>query len=216
MGQKVAVIDYGMGNLHSVASALEHAGAAEVVVSHDSSSILSADRLVFPGVGGIRDCMAAIRHLKCDKLLRHAMYTDRKPILAICVGMQAMMNHSEENRGIQCLGWIDGNVSEFAKNHYDASGRRLKIPHMGWNKVLQTIDHPLWAGVNNYAHFYFLHSYYVTLVDPNLSAGTFKYGVSGCAAIAQDNLFATQFHPEKSHESGIRLLRNFLRWDGTC
>lgn len=216
MTQRVAVIDYGMGNLHSVASALEQAGAQHVVVSHDPAVIASAERVVFPGVGAIRDCMAEIHRLGCDELLRRALTEERKPVLAICVGMQALMTRSEENDGVACLGMVHGEVRYFGDTHRDAEGARLKVPHMGWNEVTQIGEHPLWSGIEGGTRFYFVHSYHVVPEDESVVAGQFDYGISGCAALARDNLFATQFHPEKSHRAGLQLLKNFLSWDGTC
>lgn len=216
MSGVVAVIDYGMGNLHSVASALAHAGADEVLVTHDAQVIRSADRVVFPGVGGIRDCMAEIRRLKCDQLLADALIEQHKPVLAICVGMQALMTHSEENGGVPCLDIIPGEVRYFGNPLVGADGERLKVPHMGWNQVQQVRDHPLWHGIDDLTRFYFVHSYYVDAVDRDLVSGSVQYGVSADAALARDNLFAVQFHPEKSHTAGLRLLRNFLEWNGQC
>lgn len=212
----VAVIDYGMGNLHSVASALEHAGASNVVVSHDSEVIAGAERVVFPGVGAIRDCMAAILELGVDDIIANTLRDRQKPVLAICVGMQALLDGSEENGGVDTLGWVPGNVRYFGDPLTDQSGNRLKVPHMGWNKVSQTRDHPLWNGIEDQTRFYFVHSYWVQPADPGIVAGTFDYGVTGCAAFARDNLFAVQFHPEKSHTPGLQLLTNFIQWDGTC
>jgi glutamine amidotransferase len=209
----VAVIDYGMGNLHSVASALQPAGAERVQVTHDADLIGEADRVVFPGVGAIRDCMAEIRRLKCDELLRSALEAQHKPVLAICVGMQALMDSSEENGGVDCLGMIPGEVRHFGKALHDADGTRLKVPHMGWNTVSQVGSHPLWSGIADGTRFYFVHSYYVHAQDRSLVAGSVDYGVSADAALARDNLFAVQFHPEKSHTAGLQLLRNFLEWN---
>jgi imidazole glycerol-phosphate synthase subunit HisH len=216
MSISVAVIDYGMGNLHSVASALQHVGADKVVVTHDANLIRQADRVVFPGVGAIRDCMAEIRRLKCDELLTHALTEQQVPVLAICVGLQALMTRSEENEGVDCLDVIPGEVRYFGKPLQDASGARLKVPHMGWNEVQQTMDHPLWAGIPDRSRFYFVHSYYVHANDRSLLAGSVEYGVSADAALARDNLFAVQFHPEKSATAGLRLLKNFLQWNGQC
>jgi len=216
MSGVVAVIDYGMGNLHSVASALAHAGADEVLVTHDAQVIRSADRVVFPGVGAIRDCMDEIRRLKCDQLLADALVEQHKPVLAICVGMQALMTHSEENGGVPCLDIIPGEVRYFGNPLVGADGQRLKVPHMGWNEVQQVRDHPLWHGIDDLTRFYFVHSYYVDAVDRDLISGSVQYGVSADAALARDNLFAVQFHPEKSHTAGLRLLRNFLEWNGQC
>jgi glutamine amidotransferase len=212
----VAVIDYGMGNLHSVESALLHAGAGKVVVTHDASLLREADRVVFPGVGAIRDCMAEIRRLHCDELLHTALREQHKPVLAICVGLQALMQRSEENGGVDCLGLLEGEVLHFGAPLRGADGERLKVPHMGWNEVHQTRAHPLWAGIPDGARFYFVHSYYVHARDRDLVAGEVRYGVTADAALARDNLFAVQFHPEKSSTAGLQLLRNFLAWDGTC
>ena len=216
MSGTVAVIDYGMGNLHSVASALEHVGAGRVVVSHDADIIREADRVVFPGVGAIRDCMAEIRRLRCDELLRTALVEQHKPVLAICVGMQALMQRSEENGGVDCLGLIEGEVRFFGAGLQDGDGRRLKVPHMGWNEVRQQREHRLWHNIDDATRFYFVHSYYVHARDRTLVAGSVDYGVSADAALARDNLFAVQFHPEKSASAGLQLLRNFIEWDGKC
>lgn len=212
----VAVIDYGMGNLHSVASALEHVGAEKVIVTHDAEQIARADRVVFPGVGGIRDCMSEIRRLKCDELLTQALTTQHVPVLAICVGMQALMTHSEENGGVDCLDIIPGDVRYFGSPLKDEAGERLKVPHMGWNEVSQTQDHPIWQGIPDQTRFYFVHSYYVDAANRKLLAGSVQYGVAADAALARDNLFAVQFHPEKSAAAGLQLLRNFLQWNGQC
>tara|TARA_R110002110_G_scaffold415816_1_gene656597 strand:+ start:6490 stop:7107 length:618 start_codon:yes stop_codon:yes gene_type:complete len=205
-----------MGNLHSVASALAHVGADKVVVTHDAAQIRAADRVVFPGVGAIRDCMAEIRRLHCDELLQLALTEQRKPVLAICVGMQALLDSSEENGGVPCLGIIPGRVRYFGHPLLAADGTRLKVPHMGWNTVHKVSEHPLWSGIADGTRFYFVHSYYVTADDRSLVTGSVDYGVSADAALARDNLFATQFHPEKSHTAGLQLLRNFLDWNPAC
>ena len=216
MSGVVAVIDYGMGNLHSVASALEHVGADEVLVTHDADLIRRADRVVFPGVGAIRDCMAEIRRLKCDELLLDVLQGQHKPVLAICVGMQALMTHSQENEGVDCLDIIPGEVRFFGSPLLDTAGRRLKVPHMGWNEVQQVGRHPLWKDIEDNSRFYFVHSFYVDAQDRGMLAGRVQYGVAADAALARDNLFAVQFHPEKSHTAGLQLLRNFLEWNGKC
>jgi glutamine amidotransferase len=213
-GQVVAVIDYGMGNLHSVRSALEHVGAERVIVTHDPALIRQADRVIFPGVGAMRDCMGEIRRLHCDRMLLEILNDRHLPVLAICVGMQALMTHSQENRGVDCLDILDGEVCWFGDDLRDESGQRLKVPHMGWNQVAQARPHPLWQGIESGSRFYFVHSYYVHASDRSLVAGTTQYGVSFDAALARDNLFAVQFHPEKSHLPGLQLLRNFLAWNG--
>jgi glutamine amidotransferase len=210
----VAVIDYGMGNLHSVASALEHVGAARVLVTHDPEEMRKADRVIFPGVGAIRDCMAEIRRLRCDQLLLEVLETRHIPVLGICVGMQALMARSEENGGVDCLDLVPGTVRYFGDDLRDVDGSRLKVPHMGWNRVEQTMQHPLWQGIEDGARFYFVHSYCVDLEQPELLAGRTEYGRTFASALARDNLFAVQFHPEKSAGAGLQLLRNFLDWNG--
>ena len=211
--QTVAVIDYGMGNLHSVASALSHvAPEMNVVVTSDPVEVAAADRVVFPGVGAIRDCMAEIKRLGFDKLLREQIATG-KPVLAICVGLQALMNHSEENGGVDCIGILPGKVRFFGEHHKDAMGNPLKVPHMGWNQVNHN-NHRLWTDIPQDSRFYFVHSFYVRAEDQALVAATCDYGLLFHAALAQDNLFAVQFHPEKSHTAGLQLLKNFLHWDG--
>jgi glutamine amidotransferase len=216
MSGTVAVIDYGMGNLHSVESALLKVGASRVVVTHDAAQLREADRVVFPGVGAIRDCMAEIRRLHCDDLLDTALREQHKPVLAICVGMQALMQRSEENGGVDCLGLLGGDVRYFGDPLCGSDGERLKVPHMGWNEVWHSRAHPLWEGIADGERFYFVHSYYVAAEDRSLVAGRVNYGVEADAALARDNLFAVQFHPEKSHTAGLRLLQNFIHWDGTC
>ncbi len=216
---KIAVIDYGMGNLHSVAKALEHVGAQlgqqiEVSVTSDPQLIAQSDRVIFPGVGAIRDCMAEINRLNIGSLVREAVLS--KPVFAICVGMQALMDRSEENGGVDCLGIIEGQVKFFGEELKD-DGQKLKVPHMGWNEVEQLTPHPLWQGIPDRSRFYFVHSYYLPHDSRSAERGVVgvtRYGVDVAAVLAQKNLFATQFHPEKSQEVGLTLLRNFLQWDG--
>ncbi|MDY6891487.1 MAG: imidazole glycerol phosphate synthase subunit HisH [Pseudomonadota bacterium] len=210
----IAVIDYGMGNLHSVAKALEHVQpGVEVWVTADPERVRRADRVLLPGVGAIRDCMAEIRRLGVDAEVHEAI-TSGKPFLGICVGYQALMECSEENGGVACLGEFAGRVNFFGNQLKDASGERLKVPHMGWNQVHQTLDHPLWAHIEQGSRFYFVHSYYVQAAQRELVAATCNYGIDFDVAIARDNVFAVQFHPEKSQKAGLQLLQNFLAWDG--
>jgi len=210
----VAVIDYGMGNLHSVAKALEKvAEGTKVLVSSDPDEVRKADRIVLPGVGAIRDCMAEIRRLGFDELVREVV--QNKPLLGVCVGMQALMESSVENGGTECIGILPGRVEFFGDNLQDpTSGERLKVPHMGWNQVNQAIDHPMWQGIADGSRFYFVHSYYVEPARPELIAASCDYGISFTAAVTQGNVFATQFHPEKSQHAGLALYANFLKWDG--
>ncbi len=212
--QRVAILDYGMGNLHSAASALIHVGETiEVLVTSEAEVVRSADRILFPGVGAIRDCMHEIRRLGFDQLL--AEQVKEKPVMAICVGMQAVMDWSEENEGTDCLGLVKGRVNFFGALHAQAGVTGLKVPHMGWNQVHQ-MDHPMWAGIPQDSRFYFVHSYAVQAVAASQVAGITNYGVDFVSALAVPNLLATQFHPEKSQTAGLQLLKNFLNWNGNC
>ncbi len=210
MGATV-VVDYGMGNLRSMAKALEHAGAETVRVTDDAETIAAAERVVFPGQGAARDCMSALHAHELVDVLSEAM--TRKPFLGACMGMQVLLQWSDENDGVALLGRYPGHIRHF-REHFDAASG-LKIPHMGWNQVRQSRDHPLWAGVADSEWFYFVHSYYAEPSDPTLVAGTADYGGDFACVLARENVFATQFHPEKSHHAGLMLLANFLRWDGT-
>ena len=221
----VAIIDYGMGNLHSVSKAVEHvAPDARVLVTSDASQIREAERVILPGVGAIRDCMAEIRRLGVDELVREV--SQDRPLLGICVGMQALMSHSEENGGVDCINLFPAQVRYFGDNlkeqRGDHAGERLKVPHMGWNEVYQAVDHPVWHNIPDGERFYFVHSFYVEVAghgvaeaehNPDL-AGRTHYGVDLAAAVARDNIFAAQFHPEKSHNAGLQLLKNFVAWTG--
>lgn len=207
----VAIIDYGMGNLHSVSKAVEHvAPDARVLVTADAGEILSADRVILPGVGAIRDCMAEIKALGIDTLVKQVV-ADR-PLLGICVGMQSLMARSEENNGVDCIGLFPGDVRYFGE-HLEENGQRLKVPHMGWNQVWQTMDHPMWRDIDDGSRFYFVHSYYVEADHPSV-AGRSQYGKALAAAVTAENVFAVQFHPEKSQHAGLQLLKNFVAWDG--
>lgn len=205
----VAVLDYGMGNLHSVAKALEHVGASKVIITHDPALVRAADRVVFPGVGAMRDCMAGMKAVGVDAEVREA--ASQKPVLAICVGMQALMEHSEENGGVDCLAMFNGKVKFFGNDLLE-DGQRLKVPHMGWNEVTHTIDHALWRDIPQNSRFYFVHSFYVDVADSQLIAGRSHYGLDFTTAISHNNLFAVQFHPEKSQKMGLQLLKNFVEW----
>ena len=209
--RSVAVIDYGMGNLHSIAKALQHAEpAAEVAVTADPQIILDSDRVVFPGVGAIRDCMKALNGTGLADTVRNVAKT--KPFLGICLGMQALLTDNEENGFTRSLDIIPGHVVRFRAQLSDNKGNLLKIPHMGWNRVKQN-PHPLWEGIPQNSHFYFVHSYYAKPDDNSAIAGTADYPAPFACALAQNNLFAVQFHPEKSQTAGLQLLRNFLHWD---
>ncbi|MDQ8935322.1 imidazole glycerol phosphate synthase subunit HisH [Acinetobacter rudis] len=201
---RIALLDYGMGNLHSAGKALEHVGA-RVDITNDPKLIAQADKIVFPGVGAMRDCIQGMQQAGIDEVIKKAVFN--KPVLAICVGMQALMAHSEENGGSEALGIFPGTVKRFPDS------AELKVPHMGWNQV-QQLDptHPMWRDIPQDSRFYFVHSYYVQPENTDLIAAQCDYGLNFCAAIHQDNLFATQFHPEKSHTAGLQLLKNFVEW----
>lgn len=208
----VAVIDYGMGNLHSIAKALQHAGPeCDVRVTASSDSILDADRVVFPGVGAIRDCMQALNQSGLSGVITEVAKT--KPFLGICLGMQALLTDNEENGRTQTLNIIPGHVVRFAECLHDSDGNILKIPHMGWNQVHQ-MPHPLWENIAQDSRFYFVHSYYAKPDNTSVVAGTSEYPAAFACALAQQNIFAVQFHPEKSQAVGLQLLKNFLHWDG--
>lgn len=210
MSKTVAVIDYGMGNLHSISKALQVANQAhdaDILITRDADTIRNAERVVLPGVGAIRDTMAELAHFELIAVLREAI--SNKPFLGICLGMQALLDHSEENGGVDCLGLIPGEVKAFAKR---AETDGLTIPHMGWNEVFQTQAHPMWQSIPDGARFYFVHSYYVAPTDRSVNAGETDYGIRFTAALTRDNIFASQFHPEKSQKAGLQLLANFLAW----
>ena len=206
----IAVIDYGMGNLRSVSKALEHvSGGQPVVVTSDPAVVAAAERVVFPGQGAMPDCMAELdaRGLRAAVL----QAAQDKPFLGICVGEQMLFAHSDEG-DVAALGIFPGNVVRFSDDKMRLpGGERLKVPHMGWNGVRQTA-HPLWQGIADGARFYFVHSYFVQPAEPALVAGTCEYGVPFTCAVARANIFAVQFHPEKSARDGLQLLKNFVEW----
>ena len=209
----VAIIDYGMGNLHSVGKAIEHvAPDVHVKVTSDTAVVREADRVILPGVGAMRDCMAEMRRLGVDQLVREV--SRDRPLLGVCVGMQALLSRSEENQGVDCIDLFPGSV-DFFGNELEEDGLRLKVPHMGWNQVYQEgrDAHPIWHGLEDGERFYFVHSYYVAAANP-ATIGRTRYGVDVAAAIARDNIVAVQFHPEKSHRAGLQLLKNFVAWQG--
>lgn len=209
--QQAAIIDFGMGNLRSVEKAIKHVGgeAVEVLVTSDPDRVAAADRIVFPGQGAIGDCMAQLAAHGLETCVRRAVR--EKPFLGICIGLQALMEESEEDGGTPGLGLFRGRVARFP--HRDPStGSRLKVPHMGWNQVRQERPHPLWEGIEDGERFYFVHSYYVEPEDPGLVAGNTDYADRFTSALAAGNLFAVQFHPEKSQRPGLKLLANFLAW----
>jgi len=208
----IAVIDYGMGNLRSVAKALEHvAPAKRIVVTDDPQAIRSAGRVVFPGQGAMPDCM---REMDARGLRAPLLEAARsKPFLGLCIGLQMLFEHSEEG-DTPGLGILPGKVVRFPAGALDSEGGKLKVPHMGWNQVCQTASHPLWEGIAEASRFYFVHSYYVEAFDQGLIAAVSRYASNFTCAVARNNIFAVQFHPEKSQSAGLRLLSNFVSWNG--
>ena len=212
----VAVIDYGMGNLRSVAQAVmaaAHGSDVKVVITAKPEEVHDAERVVLPGQGAMRDCMQELN----DSGLLPAVLdaAANKPLFGVCVGMQMLLDHSDEGGegGTPSLGLIPGEVVKFdLAGQHQADGSRFKVPQMGWNQVRQTQPHPVWAGVPDNSYFYFVHSYYARPLDQRHTAGVTDYGQSFTSAISRDNIFATQFHPEKSADLGLMLYRNFLSW----
>lgn len=211
---KIAVVDYGMGNLRSVTQALEHvsAGRTEILLTDRPELVAAADKVVFPGQGAMRDCMAGLVQSGLRDVVLDA--ARNKPFFGVCVGAQLLLDHSEEG-DTAALGFYPGTVKRFPSGQLDAAGARLKVPHMGWNEVWQTRRHPLFDGVEDGARFYFVHSYYMAPADPALSLGFAEYPFAFSAILGRGNVFATQFHPEKSAAAGLRLLDNFIGWDGS-
>ena len=200
---RIAVVDYGMGNLRSVSKALEHvAPQAQILVTADPALIRSAERVVVPGQGALPDCMRSLRESGALEAVLEALRS--KPYLCICLGLQMLFEHGEEG-DTPALGVLQGKVPRF-------SVAGLKIPHMGWNEVLQHNPHPLWAGISDRSRFYFVHSYHPAPADRAVTAATCVYGSPFTCAVARDNIFAVQFHPEKSQSAGLQLLSNFVRW----
>ena len=200
---RIAVVDYGMGNLRSVSKALEHvAPQAEVLVTAEPGAISSSERVVVPGQGALPDCMRQLEASGAREAVVEA--AARKPFLGICIGLQMLFERGEEG-DTAGLGLLPGRVPRFALTG-------LKIPHIGWNEVAQTRPHDLWAGIPDRSRFYFVHSYYPAPRDAALTAATAVYGAPFTCAIARDNIFAVQFHPEKSQSAGLQLLSNFVRW----
>ena len=221
MKRTVAVVDYGMGNLRSVAQAVAHVahdasksgGEWEVVVTGDADVVGRAERVVLPGQGAMADCMRELRESGLEAAVREAAAT--KPLMGVCIGMQMLLDHSEEGGegGTAGLGLLGGEVVRFRLDGaLQPDGSRYKVPQIGWNQVVQARPHPIWAGVPDSAHFYFVHSYYARPSDERHSVGETDYGGRFTSALAAGNIFATQFHPEKSAEHGLALYRNFLRW----
>jgi glutamine amidotransferase len=214
----VAIVDYGMGNLRSVTQAVMHAAEHEgvqAVWARTPQEVMDAERVVLPGQGGMRDCMRELHDSGMLAAVLHA--AANKPLMGVCVGMQMLLDHSEE-LDTACLGLMPGNVVKFdLAGRIQADGSRFKVPQMGWNQVWRNnhggAPHPVWGEVPDGSYFYFVHSYYAKPSDARHSVGETDYGSRFSSAIARDNIFATQFHPEKSAKQGLALYRNFLRWN---
>lgn len=210
---KIAIVDYGMGNLHSVTKAFEReaAGHAEIILTADPAVVAAADKVVFPGQGAMPDCM---RELEASGLKAAVLEAAQsKPFLGICVGAQLLFEHSEEG-DTPGLGVFKGRVVRFpADQMVDEHGQKLKVPHMGWNEMFIVRDHPLWAGIPDAERFYFVHSYHFA-PEEDIAVIESAYPYRFAAAVARKNIFAIQCHPEKSHNAGLTLLRNFVHWDG--
>ena len=214
MTRTVAVVDYGMGNLRSVSQAVMHVArdsGVNVIVTSKPDEVYAAERVVLPGQGAMPDCMRELRDSGLQDAVLHA--AAHKPLMGVCVGMQMLLTRSEEGP-TEGLGLIDGEVIRFRlEGRLQEDGSRYKVPQMGWNQVIQARPHALWAGVPDGARFYFVHSYFARPSDPRHSVGETDYGERFTCALARDNIFATQFHPEKSAEHGLTLYKNFLHWN---
>lgn len=213
---KIAIVDYGMGNLHSVLKSVQAANQlseanADVVLTANPDEVFRADKVIFPGQGAMPDCMAALRRSGLADVIVDGL--KNKPFFGICVGAQLLFDDSEEGN-TQGLGWFSGHVRRFAPPAVAEDGSRLKVPHMGWNTVHQTRAHPVFAGVPQEARFYFVHSYYFAPESADVVLATSTYPDEFACVVGRDNVFATQFHTEKSHQAGLQLLQNFIRWDG--
>lgn len=211
---KVAIVDYGMGNLHSVLKSVQAARQladvqAEIVLTERPEEVMAADKIVFPGQGAMPDCMAALQRSGLGEAVADGL--KNKPFFGICVGAQLLFEHSEEG-DTAGLGWFAGEVKRFESNRFDAAGDKLKVPHMGWNTVRQAKPHPLFQDVADNTRFYFVHSYYFVPRDKDIILGSSDYPDGFACIVGRDNVFATQFHAEKSHDGGLLLLRNFLNW----
>jgi len=212
MANKIVVVD-GLGNLRSVVQALRTAAPeADVLVSNAAEDIDRADRIVLPGQGAMRDCMTSLRESGAEEAVLRAAKT--RPVMGVCVGEQMLFDASEENGGTPGLGLLPGKVVRFQLDgKLQADGSRFKVPQMGWNRVRQSRRHPLWDGVDDGSYFYFVHSYYAAPENAQDTIGEADYGAPYCCAVGRDNIVATQFHPEKSAEAGLRLYRNFIHWN---
>ncbi|MDC3160194.1 imidazole glycerol phosphate synthase subunit HisH [Pseudomonadota bacterium] len=211
--KKISIIDYGSGNLLSVYKALKFVSSStyDINITSDEAEVSSSDKIVFPGQGAIKDCMKNLKKQKLDQTITEL--TKNRPFFGICLGLQSLMEFSEEGGGVNCLGLVSGKVKRFDREKAILTKtEKFKVPHMGWNKVNFTRDHPLLKGLDNDTYFYFVHSFYVEPIDQKLALGKTDYLGSFTSILQKEWIFATQFHPEKSAEAGLILLENFLKW----
>ena len=202
----IAIIDYGMSNLSSVVKAIEYIAPNEkVIVSSNAEEIDNSDKIIFPGQGAAKNCMRSIYEKKLDEVIKKN--SKEKPFLGICMGMQVLMDFSDENDGTQCLNIIEGKVEKFKLQ----KNNKIKIPHMGWNKIIKKNDHPIWHNIKDESFFYFVHSYYIKPLDKSIVIGETKYGKVFSSVIAKNNIIAIQGHPEKSSDTGLQFLKNFIQ-----
>ena len=201
----IAIIDYGMSNLSSVVKATEYVAPNEkVIISSDSNEINNADKIIFPGQGAAKKCMESIYDKNLAEVIKKS--SQEKPFLGICMGMQVLMDHSDENSGTECLSIIEGKVEKFKSN----KNNKIKIPHMGWNKIIKKKDHPIWYKIDEQSYFYFVHSYFIKPYEKDYILGETNHGKDFCSVIAKDNIIAIQGHPEKSSSVGLQFLKNFI------
>ena len=201
----IAIIDYGMSNLSSVVKATKYVAPNEkVIISSDSNEINNADKIIFPGQGAAKKCMESIYDKNLSKVIKKS--SQEKPFLGICMGMQVLMDHSDENNGTECLSIIEGKVEKFKSN----KNNKIKIPHMGWNKITKKKDHPIWHKIDEQSYFYFVHSYFIKPSKEDYILGETNHGKDFCSVIAKDNIIAIQGHPEKSSSAGLQFLKNFI------
>ncbi|WP_107688091.1 imidazole glycerol phosphate synthase subunit HisH [Neisseria wadsworthii] len=213
---KIAIVDYGMGNLHSVLKSVQAADklantGAQIVLTDKPEDVFSADKIIFPGQGAMPDCMTALQQSGLGEAVADGL--KNKPFFGICVGAQLLFDHSEEG-STAGLGWFKGEVKRFPADNTDGEGNKLKVPHMGWNSVHQVRSHSLFKDIPDETRFYFVHSYYFAPREESIILGTSEYPEPFACIVGRDNVFATQFHTEKSHDAGLLLLRNFLYWNG--
>ena len=211
---EIAIIDYGMGNLHSVAKAIDYVADknSKVKVTNSLEEIKNSSHIVFPGQGAVSECMTNIS--KTFSVEEFNTIVKNKPFLGICMGLQVLMTLSMENKGVNCLNLFEGKVLSL-ESALRKKNQKLKIPHMGWNKVKKINNHTLWDKISDESYFYFVHSYFVEPKNKDIVLATTSYGLEFVSAVYKNNIVAVQFHPEKSSKIGLKFLENFIKWDGS-